>query len=1631
MLLQSAGQAIAHDTPLVELGVDSLVAVEVRSWFLKALKVDVPVLKVVGGSSLHDICQLAMKKLPEELLAQIGNAQSGNASLGSGPSVPRISAPTPIKPTANSTATAPPPQKMQRESRSSSGSSSSSSSTSAKSSAGIQTPTSPVETPAETPASTVKGMSLKSHTHLKTNNSSAALANVTSSSRAFVKTEPISVGQARFWFLRLLVEDPTTFNIALRFRMNGTVRVGDLERALRLVTARHDSLRTCFIADLDEADQATQRVLARSQIKLERVSVSSEEEVVTQYEKLLTHEFDLATGPLLRLMLVTQSPSCHYLLVNYHHIIMDMASFQVLTSELEKAYNGQPLGPPPRQYPDFSAAQHQALENGVLNDELKFWQGVFPAGQQPPVLSLLPMARSSSRAALTNYAIHQVGIRLDPAVAARVKAVSKAQRATPFHFYLAAFKAMLFSFVEDQELTIGIADANRHDSDVLGSIGFFLNLLTLRFRRQPQQVFSNAIVEAQKTAYAALEHSRLPFDVLLKELGVARSPAHSPFFQTFFDYRQQTSDKERWLNCSFDLEEMNPGRTAYDISLDVADLGSQVHVTLRAQQQLYDLTAVNLLLETYTHFVTTLSQDVSLTLEATPLFSEKQLARAVQVGVGPDMTSSWPSTLPHRIDQVAHQNPDEIALADGLGSRLTYRAMMQRIEAIAEALLQRTKKEAGAAAAGPGSRVLVFQQASTDWICSLLAIMRIGWVYVPLDLRNPISRLAAQAQHCQPVAVLADATTAADAPQLHASSVVIDVSRVGTNPAAPVANTADPDSPAAILYTSGSTGTPKGIMIRHAGMQNQMEGYTKTYKLGAERVLQQSAFTFDFSIDQIFTALVNGGMLYIVPSSKRGDPLSITEIMREQAITYTKVTPSEYSMWMQYGSDNLRHASDWRFAFGGGEPLTHNILRQFADLGLPNLALHNSYGPAEISIASHKGLVDYMAMTVGSSSNNPSRDSGQVPCGTSLPNYATYIMDKDLNPLPAGMPGEVVIGGPGVSLGYLSNKDLTKRVYVPNPHATPRQRANGWTQMHRTGDVGRLQDDGTLIFHNRIAGDTQVKLRGLRIDLQDIENNIVATAGGVLKEAVVTLRDGDPDYLVAHVVFASQHNETMAEKQQHTFLEHLLGRLPIPQYMIPVLAVPLDKLPLSRHSKVDRKAIKNLDLPARLANDAADKDNDNADDGEELRETMNRLRQLWHEVLPNIEKLGLAVTPATSFFLIGGNSLLIVRLQAKIRRVFNVVVRLADLLGAHTLRGMARKIDESSGVDMIDWSLETMPPLMPRFLKDLSPKQESQAKTVLLTGATGNMAKHVLPLLLADDRVGKVHCVVRDKPERGEQLVHPKVVHHFGDLTLHILGLGVDEFRDLAEHVDVILHMGAVRSFWDNYHMLRAANVHPTKELVKLAAARKIPIHFISTSGVLPRDVLQTGEASSAAAYEPSVDGSNGYIASKWASETLLEHAAAGPLAVPSYIYRMLPAAAVQTQGQTDDAKRRVIDEFLRCIDLAKAAPDTTGWKGRIDLIPAKLVAEWLCSSVLASVSASKAVKNPTAQFLHYQSPISVDVEELTALIEQRKSDTPLERLPILKWMGRIKALGFSYILASQDATVESETGDAKLTSRR
>ena len=971
------------------------------------------------------------------------------------------------------------------------------------------------------------------------------------------------------------------------------------------------------------------------------------------------------------------------------------------------------------------------------------------------------------------------------------------------------------------------------------------------------------------------------------------------------------------------------------------------------------------------------------------------------------MQSTWPETLAHHIDDMSENNGHRPALKDGSGRTLSYKQMAQRANSIAAEML--------AKGITPGSKVAVFQEPTSDWVCSLLAILRIGAVYVPLDLRNPMPRLAAIAKASEVAAILAQAATVKDVPGLGApTATVLNVSSLAESTTSVIPNQAKADALAVILFTSGSSGTPKGILLPHRTLRNGIEGYTKMWNIGAETILQQSAFSFDLSMDQIFTALATGGTLIIVPKTKRGDSVAIAEIIRDENITYTKATPSEYSSWIEVGAGFLKETSKWKLAFSAGEPLTGNLLCEFRSLQLEQLRLINSYGPAEASMASTKIELSY----------NGSHDANEpIPAGYALPNYSLYIVDKHLNGIPSGMPGQIAIGGAGVGFGYLNDKILTKQKFVHNPFASDDYVANGWTTMFLTGDKGRLRDDGALLVDGRIDGDTQIKLRGLRIELKDIESTIIEASQGHLVSAIVTVR-GDTQFLVAHVVFSPKFDSD----DRDNFLRQLMASLPLPRYMIPAMAVPLESMPLNNHSKVDRIAVKNLSLPESSRS---------AESKAELTETELQLKRVWEKTISRDISTFHSVDPSTNFFHIGGNSLLLVKLQSMIRETFNVALPLLSLFDVSTLGEMATKIQNSVSVSTLDWERETSVSKSALVKEavissvDRSSPPKAVGRTVVLTGATGYLGKYLLQQLDADSTVSKVVCIaVRstgDDQARELPVKSSKALAYTGDLTAPLLGLSRSDFANLARDADTIIHCGARRSFWDNYHQLRKVNFVATREIVKLAFARRIPIHFTSSAGVmhLAGSAEPKIEAGSVSAYLPPVDGSDGYVASKWASEKYLENACR-ELDIPITINRFVPA------DHKIAAPPEILQEFLKYANAMHTLPSQDGWDGDFDLIPAHNVARDICNATNPAFSPTTFGALGDVRFMHHKSEIKISVKEVFAFVAAHKGRETMATLPSLKWIGRIKKMGFGYLFASHDVVFHGRgEGSASLVSRR
>ena len=618
---------VSETTTLVEQGVDSLVAVEVRSWFLKEIDVDVPVLKVLGGATMIDLLEDAIEELSPAIVPNLGSNKEPEpaASTSQLPGKPQQIGNIAQSVQSTSEPSAPP--------------------TDLENTSGLEfTP--------KVRVAQGERHSLRTQSSTSSDTETPSLDSRWETSRSLYESkiamnvptpvfpneviEKMSFGQSRFWFLNHFLKDKTTFNMAFSARLEGPLRLANMESAVQVAGRTHEALRTRFFSVGDHMDQPMQGILDTSLVRLKHKKIDSEHQATQELQDMRDHVWDLSHWESMRMTVLSLSETSHYLLVACHHIAMDGISFQILLSDLDRSYNGHAVAAcgSDSQYRAFAAKQHQEYTSGNMDADLDFYRRTIP--KDPQAISLFPFARSSSRKLLESYGAHRVDFRLDSALTSRIKSQARKNRATPFHFYLAALKCLIFRLLEDtDDFFIGIADANRTDSKYARTLGFFLNLLPLHFQRATTQPFGQAIQDARNKVYVALGRSRLPFDLLLNGLNIPRSATHTPLFQIFVDYRQGVQERSTFAGCKAEGEYWHTAKTGYDLGLDIIEnAAGDSLVTLRLQDSLYTKRDAELMLQSYMYLITEYSNSPETPLNEIQLWRKEDTDSAIALGRG-------------------------------------------------------------------------------------------------------------------------------------------------------------------------------------------------------------------------------------------------------------------------------------------------------------------------------------------------------------------------------------------------------------------------------------------------------------------------------------------------------------------------------------------------------------------------------------------------------------------------------------------------------------------------------------------------------------------------------------------------------------------------------------------------------------------------------------------------------------------------------------------------------------------------------------------------------------------------------------------------------------------------------------
>jgi amino acid adenylation domain-containing protein len=1064
---------------------------------------------------------------------------------------------------------------------------------------------------------------------------------------------PLSFAQQRLWFIDRLEGGQSAFyNITIALRLRGPLEVDALDQALNAIVQRHEVLRTRFVEIDGEPIQVIEDDV---EIVLRREDLGGLPEAVREaaIRQLATAEtqspFDLAAGPLLRALLARMGADDHVVLLTMHHIVSDGWSRGVFVREMAALYsdfagggNGEgALEELPVQYADFAVWQRSQLQGELLNSQLDYWRRQLAGASQ-----LLELPADKPRPAVQSYRGATYARRLPKSLTSSLKELNRRESTTMFMTLLAAFQTLLYRYTGQEDIVVGSPIANRTLPETETLIGFFANTLVFRTLFSGDPSFKELLGRVREVALGAYAHQDVPFEMLIEELQPERSLSYAPLFQVMFVWNNAPRESIELPGLNIGPLGMDHTSAKFDLTLTTFETEQGITSVFEYNTDLFEEPSIARMAQHFENLLLAVTTTPEQRISTVVLLDAEEQRRLVQAGRGEATDYQRTACVHELFEQQAARTPNAVALIYE-EQKLTYRELDRRSNRLA-ARLQ-------ALGIGPERVVGLLGERSPEMMVGLLAVLKAGGAYLPLDPATPPARLSFILKDASVALVLLRRRFRACLASVDQPPLSVEIDDCGAlasdkDDDTEVKSGVGPDNLVYVIYTSGSTGQPKGVLITHRGVVNYLSWATIAYRAGeGEGAAVQSPLTFDLTVTSLFAALLAGRPVHLLPEP--GVETLATALRSNSDFTLVKLTPSHLETLAQQLAPNEADGRTRAFVIGG-EPLLGDVLH-FWQRHAPATRLINEYGPTETVV----GCCVYEVP-------EGQETSGRVPIGRPVANTQLCILDRALQPVPMGVRGELYVGGEGVGRGYLNRPDLTAERFVPDPFST-----GTGMRLYRTGDFVRYLPDSNIEYLGRT--DHQVKIRGYRIELGEVEAALVSHTA-IRECSVVSAKDGTgKEQLVAYVV-AQEGPEISADELRRALTDRL------PAYMIPAVFVFLDELPRTANGKVDRRA-----LPAYEHASAAV--------GHLIAPRVgleSQLAQIWEDLL-NVRPIGIN----QSFFALGGHSMLAVRLMARIRQQLGHDLPISVLFQAETIEKLAVFIAQQSG-GAVRWS--PLVPIQPR-----------------------------------------------------------------------------------------------------------------------------------------------------------------------------------------------------------------------------------------------------------------------------------------------------------------------------------------------
>ena len=1198
-------------------------------------------------------------------------------------------------------------------------------------------------------------------------------------------TYPLSSAQKRIYYsVKMIGEDNIVYNMPGAVLVEKILDIEKIKKVFSTILKRHSILRTRFIFKDNDIRQQVE-----SNVDFEIPVFYNKKDEIKNIVMNFSKPFNLEKEPLIRMEVHYIDNKETLVLMDAHHIIMDGISLNNFIIEFERLYNGDNLKNIPIQYKDYSVWEEKYNESDDIKEKEDYWVNKFKNSE----FEQLNLPYDYKATALRSYNGDRVTNIIDEKKFRKIERYAKKIGVSPYMFFISVFYILLYKYTGQSEIILGSPIANRDKNEMKRMVGMFVNNIVTKANINSEETFQNFLNEMREQILDDISHQPYPFDMLVKRLGIKTDNSRNPLFDVMFTYQNNQENILKLDNTETQIVEINNNIAKFNLSLEIKPKSHTINIEYCTD--LFKKETIERLFEHYINAIDFIMNDVNAKIKDIEIISNTEKNKILYEFNDTKMEYPKDKTITELFEEQVEKTPNDVAVVFE-DNKLTYKEVNEKANQLARYLREEKNIK-------PNDIVGVMLPRSIELISTLIGVLKSGACYIPIDPTYPEKRIEYMLENSDAKFLLTNEELFQKLNFENRINVYSKEIKIQDYHNLKNVNTSTDRS--YIIYTSGSTGLPKGVVLKHQSLTNLCSYLNKNVEFLHEdceykNMASVTTVSFDIFVFETLVCLQRGLRIILANEDEQRIPQHLNELIKKNNVQLIQMTPSRMQIFLD-NIDEIPNLNQLKYVTLAGEALPLRLRDELLKLGVKKV--YNGYGPSETTVFST--FTDVTKMN-------------EINIGIPISNTQIYILDRNLNIVPIGVAGELYISGDGVGLGYLNREDLTNERYINNPFFSN-------SVMYKTGDICKYDNNGQIYYLER--ADNQVKIRGLRIELEEIENKMLEYPG-IKKAKVIKQTIGNREIISAYYIASKRIRITELRK-------HLYSKLP--NYMIPSYFTALDDFPYTPNGKIDKKSlpIPNGILQSEKNNYIAPK-----------TDLEIKLVSIWENIL-NMKPIGIK----DNFFELGGDSILAMNLNVQLLKITNKITY-SDIFAYPTIMQLAEKIEEKISNEKEEKDLTY---LNKKYGKILNENMniplvinENKCENILLTGVTGFLGIHILDEFLKKEN-GKIYVIIRKDPgqtindkltnklhyyfnEKYDKYVNNRIITLEGDISKSGFGLNQEELFKLGNSVDLIINSAAKVSHYGNYQEFYNTNVKSVEKIIDFANAFKKKIFHISTLSV-------------------------------------------------------------------------------------------------------------------------------------------------------------------------------------------------------